>query len=422
VRVLQVNTFETRGGAARAALGLHIGLRRRNVESLMLVRERLGDLDGVVEGNERFKTLEKWSCRLAEAVPLRAYPRRERATWSLQWLPNSTGTAIARLNPDVIHFHWVSGGFVPTRTIANSQRPVVWTLHDMAPLTGGCHFDFGCERYRQGCGRCPQLGSSSEWDLSRLVLAHRKYCFSRADTTLVAPSRWLARCARESAIFGTSRVETIPYGVDTNLFTPTSRAEARKALGLPQGQRLILFLAAGGRRDSRKGFTVLLEALGRMVADGSFNDAALVLAGDAAGVAPPESPMPVHSLGTITEDSVLRQVYAAVDVVAVPSLSDNLPNVVLEAFACGRPCVAFRIGGLMDLIDHQGNGYLADAVTPESFAHGLSWVLELETRAASLATNARLKALSDLTLDLQASRYLALYDELLSPHTRQAAR
>ena len=134
----------------------------------MLVREKLSE-DPTVIGPVG-KLQQGWAKTrgVIDALPLQFYRRRDRGvTFFPQWLPNQFDRQVEQLAPDILNLHWVSGGFVPIEALAQFQQPLVWTLHDMWPMTGGCHYSHGCDRYQKACGRCPQLDSHTDWDLSR---------------------------------------------------------------------------------------------------------------------------------------------------------------------------------------------------------------------------------------------------------------
>ena len=284
-------------------------------------------------------------------------------------------------------------------------------MHDMWPFTGGCHYDEGCGRYRQSCGRCPQLGSNRERDLSRWVWNQKSRNWRKIPMTIVAPSRWIAECARQSSLFGAMRVEHIPNGIDTDIYQPLDKAKARSRFDLPPDSMLILFGAAAIGRDTRKGLQLLPAAIEQIAA--RLARCTLVTFGSVGQDALPSFPIPARHIGEIHGEAELAALYAAADVFVAPSLQDNLPNTVMEALACGTPCVAFNIGGMPDMIEHMRNGYLARPFESGDLAEGIAWVIESPERRRELSESARRKIEQEFTLPLQAQRYRALYAEIL---------
>jgi glycosyltransferase involved in cell wall biosynthesis len=235
--------------------------------------------------------------------------------------------------------------------------------------------------------------------------------------TIVTPSRWLADCARKSSLFHDLRIEVIPNGLDSQRYKPVEQKLARDLLNLPQDKQLILFGAMKATSDRRKGFHLLLPALQKLSQIQGQDRIELVVFGASEPREPPDFGFKVNYLGRLNDDISLALVYAAADVFVVPSLEDNLPNTVMESLACGTPCVAFKIGGMPDMIEHGQNGYLAQPYEIEDLAKGIAWVLEDRERYGKLCDRDRQKVEQEFTLELQAHRYLSLYQELIEERT-----
>lgn len=409
---LILNYFDITGGAARAAYRLHAGLRSIGVNSRMLVMFQHSDDPSVTITPGRVRSrLNRFITKL-DRLPLRAYPRRQRVPWGVGWIPTAIEQSAKLLAPDVVNLHWVSGGFVPLVSVGRFNAPLVWTLHDQWAFTGGCHYDQDCGRYRGGCGACPLLDSSRTNDITRLVLLLKQKLWHDLDITVVTPSRWLAACAQSSALFGHQRIERIPYGLDLDRFRPIPRPVAREMLALPPDKKLILFGAMSSTSNQRKGFQYLQPALQSLATQGWGAQAEAVIFGAARPEHAPDLGLPTHYTGRLHDDISLALLYAAADVFVAPSVQDNLPNTVMEALACGTPCVAFDIGGMPDMIEHERNGYLARSFETDDLARGIAWVLEDAERHQRLAHRAREKAEQEWALELQARRYLALYNDV----------
>jgi glycosyltransferase involved in cell wall biosynthesis len=413
MKIAMVNTYDLSGGAARAAYRLHRGLVRAGVESRMLVQYKLAD-DATVMG-----PASKWGRGLAlvrprlDALPLGLYRKREPVIFSPAILPGAVAAKAASMNPDIVHLHWVAGGFLRIEGMGKFTGPIVWTLHDMWAFTGGCHYDAGCGRYIDSCGRCPMLKSRRQNDLSNRVWRRKSRAWASLDITVVTPSRWLAGCARKSSLFKDRRVEVIPNGLDTGLYKPADRRLARQRFGLPEDKKLILFGAESATSDRRKGFHLLIPALKVLGEEGLAGSTELVVFGASAPAHGLEFGLRVRYMGELHDDISLALLYAAADVFVLPSMEDNLPNTVMESLACGTPVVAFKTGGIPDMIEHGVNGYLADAFDTAGLASGIRWVLEDSSRAAGLGRTARGKAVREYDTAIQARRYLDLYEEIL---------
>lgn len=416
MKIASLSTFDNQGGAARAAYRLHQGLNQIDVESWILCQSKFSQ-DPKVIGGKTSSGIEqvKTGLRLSlDQLPLKRYRHKSKQLFSPHWLASKIDKQVTQLNPDIINLHWISAGYLKIETIAKFQSPLVWTLHDMWSFTGGCHYNQSCDKFTTACGACPQLGSTRELDLSRQIWQRKQKAWRNLNLTVVTPSRWLGDNAKASSLFSDRRVEVIPYGLDTDTYRPIDQATARKLLKLPQDKQLVLFLSLNATSDERKGFHLLQPALQQLSQSGWQDKLELMVVGSSPPENPPELGFKAHYLGILTDDLTLALVYSAADVFVASSLQDNLPNTVLEAIACGTPCVTFNIGGMPDMIEHQQNGYLARPFIIEDLAQGVRWVLEDPTRLQSLADYSRTKAKQEFSLKIQARRYQNLYQEILA--------
>lgn len=421
MKILLLSTEDIAPGAARAAYRLNKSLQSIGIHSQMLVQIKQSD-DKTVIGPPPGSGIGKAVAGLRltlDTLPLKFYANRENATHSLQWLPDNITSKVAQLEPDVISLHWICGGYLQIETLAKLNKPLIWTLRDMWSFTGGCHYSDDCDRYTDSCGACPQLGSSKNYDLSRWVWQRKAKAWRNLDLTIVALSSWLGKCASASSLFKDLRVEVIPNGLDTERYKPINRQVAREILKLPQDKHLILFGAVKATSNKRKGFHLLEAALQDLSKSGWQEKVELVVFGASQPENPPDFGFKANYLGILSDDLSLALVYSAADVLVAPSTQENLANTVLESIACGTPTVAFNIGGMPDLIEHEKNGYLAQPYKIEDLAQGIAWVLENEERHQKLSFRAREKAEQEFSMDIQAHRYLSLLTEILekgNPH------
>ncbi|ADE35624.1 glycosyltransferase family 4 protein [Methanohalophilus mahii] len=403
---LLINTSDIHGGAARAAYRLHQGMQQIGMNSKMLVQKKSSADNSVIGPKFNFWNKLSGVRNLADRFPLQMYRGFQNTPWSPQWLPNNIDKKIDRIEPDIVHLHWICGGFVPISQVAKIKQPIVWTLHDMWAFTGGCHYNGTCDKYKQECGGCQQLGSNREDDLSRWVWRRKKKYWEDLDFTVVTPSNWLADCARSSSLFEDKRIEVIPNGLDLQKYKPVDKEEAREALNLPQDKNLVLFGAMNSTKDKRKGFQYLKAAINMLSEDLEFE--AIVFGNSGSD---DQLDIPVNYLGRIP-DNMLTSVYSAADMFVAPSLQDNLPNTVMEALACGTPSVAFDIGGMSDMIVHKENGYLAKPFDTEDMAKGMEWVVASDQRKQKLSEGSRKYVENKFELEHIARKYTNLYSEI----------
>lgn len=427
IRVTQVSHDDITGGAARAAKRLHDGLRLIGHESTMYVARKRGLDPSVVSFQPGSASMTRVARKLRRGRIERDYRpyRATRLAGSGKFSDDRTayGAEPASQLPaaDVVNLHWTAD-FIDVGEFLRalpSSLPVFWTLHDMNLFTGGCHYDRGCGRHRSGCGRCPNLGSTREKDLSREIWERKERVFGRlAEDRLhvVTPSRWLAAEAEASALFRERvPVTVIPYGLDTDLFTPRDYGAAREMLGLPADARVVLFVAHSVGWE-RKGFPLLLQSLELL---GDLPGLHLMALG--AGEASHQGSVPTLHLGFVENERLVSMIYSAADVFVIPSIQDNLPNTVQEAMACGTAVVGFDAGGVPDMVREGVTGRLARVGDPQDLACALRAVLEDLEVARRMGAEGRRVALEEYAIDVQARTYAALYAETLERRRSTAA-
>ncbi|MCR4918662.1 MAG: glycosyltransferase [Prevotella sp.] len=419
MRVLIVNTSETAGGAAVAARRLLAALQHHGVKASMLVRDKQSSSPAVL-----------------------ALPHQQWQQWHFLWerlriclalhldrthlfkVDTATGgTDITRLDEfrqaDIVHLHWVNQGMLSLGDIARivrSGKPVVWTMHDAWPATGICHLTMGCQHFKSRCGHCPLLpGGGSATDLSARTWRRKQALYADSGIHFVACSRWLEGEARQSALLAHQHLTSIPNPIDTRLYSPGDGSE-RQRLGLPGGKRLLLFVSQRVD-DIYKGMDQLAEAC-RLMADSHPDTrqttALLIMGGHAEQVAATgRLPYEVIPLGYVNDERRKVDIYRAADAFVLPSLSENLPNTIMEAMACGTPAVAFRVGGIPEMVEHRRTGYLAQLRSAADLAAGLHHVLyEADRQAMSRACVAKVQ--HTWGERQVALRYIELYNEALA--------
>ena len=306
---------------------------------------------------------------------------------------------------DIINLHWVNGEMMSIADIGQLPQPVVWTLHDMWAFCGAEHYTNDI-RWREGYWRHNRPSYEGGFDLNRWTW-HRKRKHWRKPFQIVTPSQWLADCVSKSALMGDWPVTVIPYPIDTDIWQPVDKGLARQLLGLPQDVPLLLFGASGGTSDPRKGFDLLTAALDHL--RGEIDGLELAVFGQGEPKQPMNLGFPVHYMGRPQDPLSLRVLYSAADAMVIPSRQDNLPNTGLEAHACGTPVIAFKVGGLPDIVDHFKTGYLA---TP--LARGVQWVLGDGNLRKALSRSAFERALKLWSPQVISNLYYRLYETLLT--------
>jgi glycosyltransferase involved in cell wall biosynthesis len=419
-KILMVNASSSRGGAAKAALRLYRAMQQAGRYDLAWMSN---EPSPVVDGGLYPRAADSVAgrvCGIFRTFRRRGLERLRPMTSLAGDLRFDYGSAFAPADVldavpdcDLVHLNWVSGLIDPATVarIAIGRAPVLWTLHDMAPLTGGCHFDGGCGGFVDGCRGCPQLGGLTGFDFTGRRLRLKQQEFGRIPEGrlhLVAPSRWLAQEAARSPLYCSRPVHVIPNTIDLELFQPRDRARARHRFGLPAEGPVILFVAKklGNRR---KGTDLLAQIVERIRA--ALPDVAVALAGS--GLDRRAFPFDHRHLGDIIDEDQLAEVYSLADVTLIPSLQDNLPNVMIESMACGVPVAAFSVGGIPDLVTDGHTGVLAARGDVDGLANAVVALLgDREFRAAAPG-RCRGAIEKDCCPQRQSEEYSRLYEQMI---------
>lgn len=418
MRVLIVNTSENTGGAAVAANRLKEALNNNGIKAKMLVRDKESDDITVAQLNKSWH--QKWDF-LWERLVIYMRLHFKRDNLFLIDIANA-GTDITKTREfkeaDVIHLSWINQGMLSLkgiRKILESHKPVVWTMHDLWPASSICHYARNCRNYEKQCGNCPLLpGNGSNNDLSARIWKKKRKILERNSILFVTCSRWLADKAKKSGLLSGQKVISIPNPIDSRVFTKENRAEARLYAGLPEDKKLILFVSQRVT-DKRKGMDYFITAINKMVEEHpemKDNCGIAILGGKAEELAD-KLPLPSYPLGYVSEEKKIASIYNSVNLFVLPSLEDNLPNTIMEAMACGVPCVGFNTGGIPEMIDHLKNGYVAEYKSSDDLAKGIRWVLS-EADHQSLSNEAMKKVNQCYSQYAVAMKYIEAYNQAMA--------
>lgn len=414
MKVRQIAYSDAYDGASRAAGRLRNALIHSGLTCTAMVRVKWGDEASVLGPNGLTgKLFDRVRLPLGKKL-LNKLSAVHYDYHSANLLPSRLASVLNESDVDVVNLHWVGGETLSIEDIGRLRKPLVWTLHDMWPFCGTEHYapdDIGA-RWRTGYQRSERLPGDSGLDMDRWVW-RRKRAAWKHPMQIVAPSSWLAACARESALFRNWPITVIPNVLDTARFQPLEQAFCRRALGLPSEGRIVLFGAMGGGRDSRKGFELLLEALSHLGKRYVNPEIMCVVFGGHAQAVAPAMPFPVRWIGQLNDDFTLALLYNAADVMVVPSRQENLPQTATEPQACGCPVVAFDCTGFRDVVVHRETGYLARAFDTEEMAEGLHWILENADLRNKMGGAARARALSHWTPEIVVPKYLRVFQDAI---------
>ena len=408
LKITHFSTSDLEGGSARSAKRIHDGLRMAGFDSRMLVGSNESDDLNIstVAGTKLLAGCDKWANIILQKVGLQYYfvPSTRRML-THPWTQDA----------DVFQLFNIHGGYFDPMAlqVLHRRAPIVWRLSDLWSMTGHCAYPGSCERWKSGCGHCPDLATYPPigWDTTRMLWRRKAKAYGECAMTVVAPSYWAEDSARQSPLFAQARIVRIPNGVDTKRFRPIERDAARKELGITDRRTGILFAAHVAFDNPRKGTDILFQALNKM---GPRDDIVLLVAGRDSDKWVGRVPIDVLPLGYLRDDDQIAAANAAADIVVLPSTVENLPNTAIEALASKRPVVAFDVGGMSDAVQHEKTGLLCPIIDSEALAIALARVSDDPEMRARLGENGRNLVECEFSIEQEVSRFSSLYVELVS--------
>jgi glycosyltransferase involved in cell wall biosynthesis len=313
---------------------------------------------------------------------------------------------------DIVHFHWV-GKLIDFPSFFESmpkERPLVWSLHDMNPMTGGCSHAGDCEGFARRCGDCPILARPGPSDLSNQELSIKHDALQGRRVFVIAPSHWMASMARKSSLFAGCSVSVIRNPIDTSGFYPEDKRLARKSLGLPEDGICLLY-AAESVEVNEKGINEYLAVL----RDISKSRSVFGLAFGRGEIVSQVENARIFSLGYLSLPSQMRMAYSAADIFVIPSHAETISQTTVEAFACGTPAVAFAVGGIPELVRDGETGFLASFRDVGKMSDRIGWLIDHPERRLEMGETALAVVRKEFESRHQISKYIDLYSEILEP-------
>jgi len=345
---------------------------------------------------------------------LRFLKTKNKTLHSLSIMPSLLVRKINESDADIINLHWVQGEMLSVEDIGRIKKPIVITLLDMWTFCGAEHYT---DDFRWYIGYYPDNRPSHEMgmDINRWTW-NRKYKSWKKPMYVVGTSWWITECARKSALMKAWPSECIGLPINLDIWKPINKKISRNLLDLPCEIPIILFGAIGGTLDHRKGYDLLIRTLIHLKSNPITSRMELVVFGQSTPANQENLYFPVHYLGHINDDLTFKVIYNSADAVIVPSRQEAFGQIALEAQACGIPVVAFKVGGLVDIVDHLQTGYLAKPDDPYDLAEGIVWVLKNKLKK-QISSNARRKVETQFADHLVGEQYLQVYEKILSKNS-----
>lgn len=403
MKILHINTLYGKGGAALLMQTLAKNIEQnKDVEQFFIVKESSeAKADNILQTRNlsSFFGYRKFFRIISEQVFL------------YRFLPLETHFILKKtreITPDIIHLHNIHGGYFQTNILPKLSKiaPIIWTFHDMFPITGHCTHSFECEKWETGCENCERLDiyPSIKKDRTKFLWNYKNKVYNSADFTIVTPSLWLKKCVEQSFLKNKD-VRLIYNGIDSETFKKTDKTEARNELGLPQDKKIVLFSANGGVKNPFKGGEFVFEAFEKLK---NRKDVLFINIGG-------ENNQTLENwldFGYVSKPEIMAKLYSAADIYLFPTLADNCPLTAIESIACGLPVVTFETGGVPEIVENNKTGFVVGYKNGEMLTSALEKLLDDDDLREKMTENA-VEASKKFSSKRMAIEYLKLYEELV---------
>ncbi|RXJ82198.1 glycosyltransferase [Arcobacter sp. F2176] len=404
MNILHVISGNLDGGAARGAFWLHTALKELHINSKIITTSTkiIEDTDIIYVSEDNY-----YRRRLEQIVLDKNYPNRTKQIFSTGLF----GFDITKLKEfekaDVIHLHWINDSFIKIEDIKKFKKPIVWTVRDLWPMTGGCHYPMDCKNFFDKCGACPQISSNDQYDLSNKILQLKKDSFN-SNIQIVGISNWVTNNAKKSSLFKNFNIKRIFNNVNSKTFLPLNKEISKKELLLPLDKKIIL-VGAQSLDDVYKGFSKFIKAISYL----NRNDYFLCIFGEITTDLLIQINMPHKLFGFVKNSVNLNKLYSASDVFVAPSITEAFGKTIVESMLSGTPAVCFNATGPKDIISHKKDGYKAKPYSPKDLANGIEWVIN-NTNYNNLCLKTRENAKEKFDSIVISAQYKKLYERIIN--------
>ncbi|WP_338617055.1 glycosyltransferase family 4 protein [Achromobacter sp. E1] len=341
---------------------------------------------------------------------------------SLQSQLYSNGMHMRRMEAfreaDLVHYHIIHSGFLSMQSLPamTGDKPSLWTLHDPWAMTGHCIHPFSCQRWKTGCGQCPDLKTdfAIQRDTTALNFRLKRMAYRRSNFEILVASSWMENMVRQSPLMDDVPVHKVPFGLDLDFFKPGDQAAAKVRLGIEPHRLVLCFRSVV---NDFKGLQYVIEALDRLQTQVPI---CLLTLNDKGRIEKFKDRFQVVELGWTNDDSVMQDVYSATDLFLMPSLADSFGLMAVEAMACGKPTICFEGTALPEVVFTPEAGLAVPSRDSAALAAAMERLIA--DPQERLARGARSRQLAEQHYDirLQAERMVDVYERVI--HGRQSGK
>ena len=370
MKILHLGYSDKSGGASIGMMRLHSSLLDQDIDSRVLVSEKLTNLRSVQGPSTSLEKMISEIKIILSRQKKYLYNFNRKYSHSLNILSSNIVKKIEKIKPDLVNLHWINNELISIKEISKINVPIVWSFHDMWPMCGGEHYSDN-NRYKLGYDQVPKDENERGLDLNLFLWKRKKKFWSYKINHIVCGSKWLRDKTNESVLFKNHKTTIIPPALDLTEWFPVEKMIAREILSLPKNKKILLFMSTNGTKDARKGFKFI-----KSLNESFFKrnqDMVILSIGQESELKLNKRTININK--SFNGDPIsLKLLYSAADLLLVPSLMEAFGQVAIEAASCGTPSVAFKNTGVEDAIKHKITGYLASYMNQKDFEQGIEWI------------------------------------------------
>ena len=365
IKILILSYCDSGGGASVAFTRISSALLKFNfIKYLLVVEKRLKNKNIKVYGNifdQIYRRIRFYITKIIFCFDIKF-------TKSINLINSGIGNFINKSSFDIVNFHWIGCETISLSEINKINKPIVWTLHDMWPISGIYHYSIDKKYFNN---ECKNFFKKKYFNfLDKFTKKRKKLLFKNKKIHIISPSKWLLEEAKKTGLpFG--RMEVIQNPIDTKYFKKSKNIKIiKQKYNIPDNKKILLYSSLL-LNDRRKGFKIIEKIINKKELDQYL----FIFLGINKYLHKGNYPNNIKFIDETFSKKEIINIYSISDVLLFPSIIDNLPNTILEAMSCGLPCVAFDCFGMKEIIKHKKNGYLAKPYSVEDFKNGINYVL-----------------------------------------------
>lgn len=407
MKILHLSYKDDQEGAAIAVDRLCEALVKNKIDSKILVQKKVSDKPYSFSiANKNFEKIKAFLRIGFDLIINRMFVKNRNVYYTLPFIGTNISKHLLVNEADIIHIHWINRGYLSIDSIEKLlklNKPIVWTLHDSWPMTGGCHMMGECIQYQSDCNNCDMLRINSFASYFQLK---KQKVFNADNLHFIAPSSWTKDKATKSQILKNKNIFTLPNCIDTSVFKRIDKIVAREVFSLPKNKNIILFYISN---DPRKGVQHIYDTI-KYFQQNVDNNVAFVGFGTSDLSNTIFKDLDIITIGRINDKYAMSILYNSADILLAPALEEPFGQTYIEAMAVGTPCIAFNYSGPLDIIDHKINGYLAKTNNHQDIITGIQYCLE---NRETLSLSAIRKVEDNFSYECVSTSFIKFYKELI---------